>query len=212
MIDDAVGFVDVVQGAIAKTAHRRVIFFPGNVIVSFVQEFHRAVKAAGPVHAGIDRRMIVQILAVVNRGPLDFVDGFVDLVNGVLFFLVHVIGGRQVFEMSAGVAQVRERVQVSRMPSGFVGESECGTESDQKHDYGAMSYGFHSFLEAFRQNEFPGGEPGIKLARFYRPQNANGKLLQYRSDRPMQFLAEGHVSRGIQCFSGALKPLRRCSL
>jgi hypothetical protein len=134
MIDDAMGFVDVVQRSVAKTAHGRVIFFPGNVIVSFIQKFHGAVTAAGSVHVRIDRRMIVQVLAVVNRCPLDFVDGFVDLVDGVFFFFIHVMSGRQVFEMSASVAEIGERVQVSRMPSGFVGECECGTESDHKHD------------------------------------------------------------------------------
>jgi hypothetical protein len=162
VIDDAVGFVDVVDGAIAKAAHGRIIFFPGDVIVSFIQKFHRAVKAAGPVHMGVDRRMIVQILAVVNRGALDFVDGFVDLANGMLFFFVHVMSGRKVFEMSASVAQVRERMQVSRMPSGFVGESGCSTKSDQKRDCGAMSYGFHVFLEAFRQDELRWYKPGTE--------------------------------------------------
>jgi hypothetical protein len=134
MIDDAMGFVDVVQGSIAKTAHGRIIFFTGDVVVSFIQEFHGAVKAAVAVHVRIDRRMIVQVLAVVNRSPLDFIDGFVDLVDGVFFFFIHVMGWRQVFEMSARMAEIGERVQVSRMPSGFVGECECGTESDHKHD------------------------------------------------------------------------------
>jgi len=80
-------FVDVMKGAIPKTPHGRVIFFPGDVIVSFIQQLLRAVKAAGASHLCVDRRMIVQILAVVNRSPLNFVDGFVDLVNGVLFIL-----------------------------------------------------------------------------------------------------------------------------
>jgi hypothetical protein len=134
MIDDAMSFIDVVQGSITKTAYGRVIFFSGNVVVSFIQKFHGAVEAAGPVHMRIDRRVIVQVLAVVNRGPLDFVDGFVDLVNGVFLFFIHVMSGRQVFEMSASVAEISESMQVSRMPSGFVGECECGTESHHKHD------------------------------------------------------------------------------
>jgi hypothetical protein len=48
--------------------------------------------------------MIVQILAVVDRGQLDFCDGLVDLVDRMLFFLVHVMSGSQVLQMSAGVA------------------------------------------------------------------------------------------------------------
>jgi hypothetical protein len=134
MIDDAMSFIDVVQGSITKTAYGRVIFFSGNVIVSFIQKFHGAVEAAGPVHMRIDRRVIVQVLAVVNRRSFDFVDGFVDLVDGVFFFFVHVMSGCQVFQVSASVAEIGERVQVSRMSSGFVGECECGAESDHKHD------------------------------------------------------------------------------
>jgi hypothetical protein len=132
-------FVDVMKGAVPKPTHGWIIFFAGDVIVSFIQQFHRAVKAAGAIHACIDRRMIVQVLAVVNRSPLNFVDGFINLVDGVFFFFVHVMGGSQVFQMSARVPQVSERVQISRMPSRFVGESQGGADSNKKHDYGAMS-------------------------------------------------------------------------
>jgi len=119
VIDDAVGFVDVVDGAIAQTTHGRIIFFAGNVVVRFIQQFHRAVKTAGAVHASIDRRVIVQILAVVNRGAFDFFDGLINLINGVLFFFVHVMRGRQVFQMSTRVAQIGERVQIGGMHSRF---------------------------------------------------------------------------------------------
>jgi hypothetical protein len=53
----------------------------------------------------------------------------------------------EVLKMGAGVAQVGERVQVGRMPSRFVGESNGGAESDKKYDYGAMSWSFHGLLE-----------------------------------------------------------------
>ena len=134
MIDDAMSFIDVVQGSITKTAYGRVIFFSGNVIVSFIQKFHGAVEAAGPVHMRIDRRVIVQVLAVVNRGPLDFVDGFVDLVNGVFLFFIHVMSGGWVFQMSACVTEIGECVQVSGMSSRFVGKSSGGAKCDKKHE------------------------------------------------------------------------------
>jgi hypothetical protein len=153
MIDDAVRFVDVLQSAIAQTAHGRVIFFPCDVIVSFIQQFQRAVVAAGAVHSGIDWRMIVQTLAVVDGSALDFVNGSVNLRNGVLFFPVHVMSGSQVLQVSARVPQVGKRVQISRMPSRFVGKAQSGAESNKKHKQGAMACDFHGFLEAFRQNE-----------------------------------------------------------
>jgi hypothetical protein len=122
VIDDAVRFVDVPDGAIAQTTHRRVIFFTGDIVVRFVQQFQRAMIAAGAFHVRIDRRVIVQILAVINGSPLDFVDGFVNLFDGVLFFFVHVMGGSQVLQVSARVPQVGKRMQVCRMPSRFVGK------------------------------------------------------------------------------------------
>jgi hypothetical protein len=119
VIDDVMGFVDVVQGTVAKAAYSRIVFFAGDVIVRFIEQFHRAMKTAGAVHAGIDRRVIVQILAVVNRGVLDFFDGLINLINGVLFFFVHVMSGSQVLQMGTRVAQVGERVQICGMHSRF---------------------------------------------------------------------------------------------
>jgi hypothetical protein len=134
MIDDAMSFVDVMEGAIPKTAYGRVIFFPGDVIVSFVQQFHGTVKAAGAVHSGINRRVVVQILAIVNRGMLNFFNGFVNLFDGVLFFLVHVMSWSQVLQMSPGVAQVGERMEIRRMPSRFVSKAEGSAQGNKKHE------------------------------------------------------------------------------
>jgi hypothetical protein len=146
VIDDAVGFVDVVDGAIAETADTGIIFFAGNIVVRLVEQFEGAVEAAAAVHAGVDRRMIFQILAVINRGTLDFANGFIDFFDGVLFFAVHMFGRCHLAQMSAGVAQVGEGVQVGRMASGFVREGQSGAHGDKKYEYGAMSYSFHSLL------------------------------------------------------------------
>jgi hypothetical protein len=123
VIDDAMCFVYVMKGAIPKTPDGRVIFFSGDVVVGFIQQFLGTVKTASPIHSCIDRRMIAQVLIVVNRSPLNFVDGFVDLVDGVLFFFIHVMGGCQIFQMSSGMPQIGKRVQVCRMPSWFIGKA-----------------------------------------------------------------------------------------
>ena len=99
-----------------------------------VRQFQRAMKAAAAFHLRIDRRMVVQILPVVNRSPLNLVDRSVDLFDGVLFFLIHVIGGGQVFQMSARMPQVGKRVQVCRMPSRLVSEGERGADSHKKRE------------------------------------------------------------------------------
>jgi hypothetical protein len=147
VIDNAVGFVDMVESAIAQTAHGGIILFAGDIVMRLVEQLQRAVKAAGAVHSSINRRMISQILAIINRSALDLSDSFVDLVDGMILFFVHVMGERRILEMSARVPQVGERMQVCRMPSWFVGEGECGAKSNNKREYGAMSYSLHSLLK-----------------------------------------------------------------
>jgi hypothetical protein len=150
VIDDAMRFVDVMKSAVTKTPDGRVIFFPSNVIVSFIQQVLGAVKAPGAIHSCIDWRMIVQILAVVNRSTLNFFDSFVDLVYCVLFLFIHVMRGSQVFQMSASVPQIGKRVQVCRMLSRFVSKTQGSAHSNKKYEQGAMSCNFHGFLEASR--------------------------------------------------------------
>ncbi len=108
-------------------------------------------KTAGAIQVRIDLRMVVQILAVIDGGVLDFADGFVDFFDGVLLFVVHVLGCGELAQMGAGMAQVSESVQIGGMPSGFVGEGQGSAKSDHKHEYGTMACGFHSLLGAFRQ-------------------------------------------------------------
>ncbi len=127
-------FINVMEGAVAETAYGWIILFACDVVVRFVQQFQSAMKAAAAFHLRIDRRMIVQILAIPNRSPLDFVDGLIDLFDGVLFFFIHVIGGGQVFQMSARMPQVGKRVQVCRMPSRLVSEGERGADSHKKRE------------------------------------------------------------------------------
>jgi hypothetical protein len=131
VIDDAVRFVDVMDGAIPQTPYRGIILFAGDVVVGSIQQFHCAMEAAGAIHSGIDRRMIAQVLAIPNRSSLDFIDSFVDLFNGMAFFFVHVISRSHVFQVGAGVPQVGEGVQVSRMPSRFVGKGQSGAGGDK---------------------------------------------------------------------------------
>jgi hypothetical protein len=161
VIDNAVGFVDVVDGAIAQAADGRIVFFAGDVVMGLVEQFKGAVKAAGAIHVRIDGRMVVQILAVIDGGALDFADGFVDFLNGVLLFVVHVLGRRQLAQVSARMPQVSESVQVGGMPSRFVGEGQGSADSDKEYEYGTMACGFHSLLilflaVAFRQKTWFG--------------------------------------------------------
>jgi hypothetical protein len=131
-IDDVVRFVDVAEGAIAQTTYRGIIFFAGDIVVRLVEQLQGAVIAASAVYVRIDRRMVIQILAIVNRSVLDLSDGFVDLFDGVIFFSIHAAGPCSTLQMSARVAQVGEGVQVGRMPSRFVGEGQSGAGSNNE--------------------------------------------------------------------------------
>jgi hypothetical protein len=146
VFDDAVRFVDVAEGAIAQTAHGRIIFFAGDIIVRLVEQFQGTVIAASVAHVGINRRMVIQILTIVNRSTLDFSDGFVDLGDGVIFFSIHPAGPCSALQMSTGVAQVGERVQVCRMSPRFIGEGQRSAGSNKKQEYGAISSSFHDLL------------------------------------------------------------------
>jgi hypothetical protein len=134
VIDDVVRFVDVMEGAIPQAPHGRVIFLVSDIIVSFIEQLQRAMIAAGAIHVSIDRRMVVQILAIVNRSLLNLANGFVDLVDGVLFFFVHVMGRSQVLKVGAGMPQVAKCMQVRRMPSWFVGNAQGCADRNNQHE------------------------------------------------------------------------------
>jgi hypothetical protein len=146
VFDDAVRCVNVLEGAMLQSMGKLVVFFFRDVVMRTVKQFERSVIAASVSEVIIDRRMVVQILAIVNRSSLDLIDGFVDLGNGVIFFSIHPMGPCLAFQVSARVAQVGEGVQVCRMSSRFIGEAQRGADGNKKYDYGTMSCNFHSLL------------------------------------------------------------------
>jgi len=126
MIDDAMGFVDVMERTVAQTARRGIIFLAGDIVVRLVEQFQRTVIATLTAHMSIDRGMIIQVLAVINRSVFDLSDGAVNFVDGALFFVIDAVGRREPVQVSPGVTQVGQRVQVCRMPPWFVGPGQCG--------------------------------------------------------------------------------------
>jgi hypothetical protein len=64
--------------------------------------------------------MVVQVLAIVNRGAFDLIDRFIDFGEGVIFFSIHPAGPSPTLQVSPSVAQIGEGVQVGRMPSWIV--------------------------------------------------------------------------------------------
>lgn len=113
-VDFVHGLVDVAEGPLLETLGEGVVFFASNILVGFVEKLPGAMEAAGVIEAGVHGRMIVEILAVINRGLLDFVDGGVDLLNGLPLFgaeRTRVAMG----EMRASGAQVGQSVEIGWM-------------------------------------------------------------------------------------------------
>jgi len=108
------GFVNVTQGALLEALGKCIVFFSFDVLVSFLEKLLGAVEAAGVVETSVDRWMIVEVLAIVDCGFLNFRDGIVNGVNGFLL-LVPEFAAVMTLEMSASVAKIRQRVKISGM-------------------------------------------------------------------------------------------------
>lgn len=121
MIDGAMRFINMMNSAIPQAPCGGVVFFPRNVIARLIQQFHCAAITSGAIHSCIDRRMIVQPLAVVDGRSFNLIDGFVNFVDSAFFFFVHVIGRGRVFEVGAGMPQIGKGMEICRMSSGFIG-------------------------------------------------------------------------------------------
>src|ERR1700722_17316614 len=103
-------------------------------------------ETARAVHVRINRRMVVKILAIIDRCVLDLANLLFDLFDSALLLVVNAVRRRGLVEMRAGVAQICQRVKVSRMLSRFIRQGECGAHCNNKQNCGAMSYGLHRLL------------------------------------------------------------------
>jgi len=64
--------VYVSKRTLLQTLGKPIIFFVGNVLMSLLQELAGAVQPARVIQPGIHRRVVVQILAIVDGSLLDF--------------------------------------------------------------------------------------------------------------------------------------------
>jgi hypothetical protein len=109
-----VGAIDVDNHTVAQAARFRIIFFFLDIVMSLVQKLAGVVQASDPGLVRVNGRTVRNVLAVVECGSLDFVDGVVDFFYGGALFGVQSasIGALQ---MCARVAQIGKSVQVGRM-------------------------------------------------------------------------------------------------
>ena len=104
LFDVLVRLVDMLESALLEALGKGVVFFLGDIVVSLVDEFECTVETPAPIEARVNRWMIVQVLAVVDGSLLDFVDGFIDFVNGLLLLFTQ-FAAIGTLEMGASVTQ-----------------------------------------------------------------------------------------------------------
>jgi hypothetical protein len=111
------GTIDVPQRSISQAIGITVVFFSSDICSGAFQNLQRLVYSPAVVGAVIHRRMIVQVLAVVDGGFFNIIDCRVDLTHGLLFIGTLRPISRPVFYQPASSAQIRQRVQVRRVLS-----------------------------------------------------------------------------------------------
>jgi hypothetical protein len=132
-VNNIAGFVDVVDSSITQPICEPIIFFAGDVVVRLVEQFESLVIPSSPVEVRIHAHVVLDIFPVVNGSLLDLVNRSINGFDGVLFFLVHVFRRSHMLKVSARIAQVRQRMQICGMTTGYVRHAETGRHGKQKH-------------------------------------------------------------------------------
>lgn len=124
LVDFVNGAIDVAESALLEALGEGVVFFAGDILVGLFEELLGAVEAASVVEARVNRRMIVEVFAVVDGSVFDFVDGVVDGVDGVFLFVTK-LAAIVTFEMGASGAKIAESVEISGMLALRKGLARC---------------------------------------------------------------------------------------
>ncbi|MGA9179423.1 MAG: hypothetical protein WB117_00540, partial [Candidatus Acidiferrales bacterium] len=132
MVNDRDGVIHTMRGAINVTKHTDleaagcgIVFFPTDIVMSLDEEIVGFVQAACPGGMDVHRGVIVNVFAIVNRGVLDFVDCFVNLVDRVIFFGAQRAAVRAL-QVRTGIPQIGKGMEIGRVFTlglqGLVGE------------------------------------------------------------------------------------------
>ena len=114
-VDVVMRTIDVLENASLEAAGFGIVFFLRYVVMGLVQEVAGLVQVSAPGQVRVDRFMLVDVFAVVDRGFLDFIDGLVDFFDGLTLFDVNRAAVRTMLEMGPRVPQIGESVDVRRM-------------------------------------------------------------------------------------------------
>ena len=92
--------------------------------MSFIEQFESLMEAVGMTQVSVNGWMVVQVLAIVDRGALDLADGGIDLVNRTHGIVVDNIIGTKLVEVCASVTQIAEGMQIGRMLTRGIGKHD----------------------------------------------------------------------------------------
>jgi len=105
-VDVVMRTIDVLENASLEAAGFGIVFFLRYVVMGLVQEVAGLVQVSAPGQVRVDRFMLVDVFAIVDRGFLDFIDGVINLLDGVLFFDVDGGAIGAMLQVGPGVAQI----------------------------------------------------------------------------------------------------------
>ncbi len=110
----------------------RIVLFLINVAPRALEQRHGLSKSPGAIKRGIDPRVILQILAIDHRGPIDLMDGGFDFgVDHV--HVAHHIGFVMHPQQKLRGAKIGARAQVARMASRRAGGKGRGEQRSRAH-------------------------------------------------------------------------------
>ena len=114
------------DSTITQPARDRIVLFTRHIRVHFAQQLQRLMQAAAAIVRRVHRRMILDILAVIDGGVLDLTDRSINFRNGDIFMSTdRRIAGSMLFH-PARRAQVRQGVQVERVLARHIGVGRNG--------------------------------------------------------------------------------------
>jgi hypothetical protein len=108
--------VDVLEDASLEASGFGIVFFLGHIVAGLREQVMSFVQTSGPRHMNINRGMVFDILAIVDGGALYLRNGLIDVVNRGALFRAQGATIRAL-EMSARIAQIRKRMEISRVLS-----------------------------------------------------------------------------------------------
>ncbi len=139
------GTVNVHDHAVSQTSRFRVIFFLFDIVMRLVQKRAGLVQASGPRIVRVHGSVIINVLAVIECGGLDFSYRMVDLFDrGALFSVQSAAVGA--LQVCPRIAQIGKGVQVSWMLAlrADILRREREQESDRRGDHSNSGKSFHS--------------------------------------------------------------------